>query len=174
MQHSEGNYPASRLPLGCFSQWQLFLTRCIGSVSNPSQKCSYSNIYETGSHTRKTFLAFRYAKELTGSNPWSYKPEQILFDCRKKLPVRCFKRGGKKCLNQASNYWIYPTSKLKWYFGNLPHIRSSRKFAHERKDQNITVSCFFVSIKSLPKSSIFTFQFEFRTKRPINQWKRKK
>ena len=88
MQHSEGNYPASRLPLGCFSQWQLFLTRCIGSVSNPSQKCSYSNIYETGSHTRKTFLAFRYAKELTGSNPWSYKPEQILFDCRKKLPVR--------------------------------------------------------------------------------------
>ena len=88
MQHSEGNYPASRLPLGCFSQWQLFLTRCIGSVSNPSQKCSYSNIYETGSHTRKTFLAFWYAKELTGSNPWSYKPEQILFDCRKKLPVR--------------------------------------------------------------------------------------
>ena len=33
-------------------------------------------------------FAFRYVKEFTGSNPWSYKPEQILFDCRKKLPVR--------------------------------------------------------------------------------------
>ena len=30
---------------------------------------------------------FWYVKEFTGSNPWSYKPEQMLFDCRKKLPV---------------------------------------------------------------------------------------
>ena len=33
-------------------------------------------------------FAFQYVKEFTGSNTWSYKPEQVLFDYRKKLPVR--------------------------------------------------------------------------------------
>ena len=33
-------------------------------------------------------FAFQYVKEFTGSNTWSYKPEQVLFDYRKKLRVR--------------------------------------------------------------------------------------